>query len=148
MRQYPVWRLRHSGDYDSLVDVVLSNRSLTREDVADSPDVLQDPFAMRDMDRAAERILKAIRERERTVVFGDYDVDGVTSTAVMLDFLDRVGVDGVPILPDRFRDGYGMKPPGVRRALEAGAELIVTADNGFRRLRRWMRPGRRGWMWW
>ncbi len=130
MQQYPIWHLRHSGDYDSLVDVVLANRSLTPEDVADSPDVLQDPFAMRDMDRAVDRILKAIGERERIVVFGDYDVDGVTSTAVMLDFLDRVGVDGVPLLPDRFRDGYGMKPPGVRRALEAGAELIVTADNG------------------
>ncbi len=130
MQRYPIWRLRHPGDYGSLVEVILNNRSLTPDDVADSPDILQDPLEMQDMDRAVDRILRAIRERERIVVFGDYDVDGVTSTAVLLDFLDQAGADALALLPDRFRDGYGMKPPGVRRALEAGARLIVTADNG------------------
>lgn len=131
MQRYPIWYLRHTGDYDTLVDVIQANRSLSSDDLSDSPDILQDPFLMRDMDRAVARILKAIRNRERIVVFGDYDVDGVTSTAVLLDFLDRVGADATFLIPERFRDGYGMKPPGVQRALEKGARLIVTADNGI-----------------
>ena len=139
MQKYPVWTLRHNRDSDSgadgssgpLVDVVLANRGLTADDIEDSPGVLQDPFTMKDMDRLTERIVKAVRSAERIVVFGDYDVDGVTSTAVFMDFLDRVGADVVSILPDRYRDGYGMKPAGVQRAVEAGARVIVTADNGI-----------------
>ena len=131
MQQYPIWHLRHSGSYDSLEEVILHNRSLKAEDLSDSPDILQDPFLMKDMDGAVDRILKAVRKRERIVIFGDYDADGVTSTAVLLDFLDRVEADAAFLLPDRFRDGYGMKPPGVERALEKGARLIVTADNGI-----------------
>ena len=139
MQKYPIWTLRHTRGSDSgadgsaepLVDVVLANRSLTADDIADSPGNLQDPFSMKDMDRLTERIVKAVRSGERIVVFGDYDVDGVTSTAVLMDFLDRVGADVVSILPDRYRDGYGMKPPGVQRAIDAGAGLIVTADNGI-----------------
>lgn len=139
MQKYPVWTLRHKRDSDSgadgssgpLVDVVLANRGLTADDIEDSPGVLQDPFTMKDMDRLTERIVKAVRSGERIVVFGDYDVDGVTSTAVFMDFLDRVGADVVSILPDRYRDGYGMKPAGVQRAVEAGARVIVTADNGI-----------------
>ncbi len=139
MQKYPIWTLRHKRDSDSeagrpaepLVDVVLSNRGLTADDIADSPGVLQDPFSMKDMDRLADRIVKAVRAGERIVVFGDYDVDGVTSTAVFMDFLERVSADAVPLLPDRHRDGYGMKLPGVERAIEAGARLIVTADNGI-----------------
>jgi single-stranded-DNA-specific exonuclease len=110
--------------------VVLANRSLKSEDVADDPDLLQDPFVMRDMDRAVDRISAAVRKGEQIVVFGDYDVDGVTSTAVILDFLDQVEARSGAVLPDRFRDGYGMKPQGVQQALDAGASLIVTADNG------------------
>ena len=130
MRRYPIWKLRHTGPYDSLADVVLANRSLKSEDVADDPDLLQDPFVMRDMDRAVDRISAAVRKGEQIVVFGDYDVDGVTSTAVILDFLDQVEARSGAVLPDRFRDGYGMKPQGVQQALDAGASLIVTADNG------------------
>ena len=131
MRRYPIWNIRHTGGYDDLVGVILANRSLSPEDVSDSPCILHDPLLMRDLDRAVDRITRAVRHRERIVVFGDYDVDGVTGTALLLDFLDRVGADSGHILPDRFRDGYGMKPPGVRRALESGARLIVTVDNGI-----------------
>ena len=113
------------------MDVILANRSLSREDLSDLPDGLQDPFLMRDMDRAVERISDAIRGGERIVVFGDYDADGVTSTAVLLDFLDCVGAEAAFVLPDRYRDGYGMRPRGVQLAIEGGAGLIVTADNGI-----------------
>ena len=131
MRQYPIWHLRYRGAYDSLVDVLLDNRSLTREAISDVPEMLLDPLRMQDMDRAVDRILDARKKGERVVVFGDYDVDGVTSTALLMDFLDRVGIDAVALLPDRYRDGYGMKPQGVERALAAKADLILTSDNGI-----------------
>lgn len=139
MQKYPVWTLKHERASDSatdgspepLIDVVLANRGLTAEDIEDSPEVLGDPFSMKDMDRLTERIVKAVRSGERIVVFGDYDVDGVTSTAVFMDFLGRVGADAVSILPDRYRDGYGMKPAGVQQAVDVGARVIVTADNGI-----------------
>ena len=129
--KYPVWHVRHKGDYDALPDVILANRSLTSEHLSDSPEILNDPYLMRDMDRIVERVAKAIRRGEHIVVFGDYDVDGVTSTAVLLDFFDSVGAHASFLLPDRYRDGYGIKPPGVARALKMGAQLIVTADNGI-----------------
>ena len=129
--KYPIWNIRHKGDYHSIADVILANRSLKIEDLTDSPDILNDPYLMQDMHRIVERISEAIHNKERIVVFGDYDVDGVTSTAVLLDFFDSVGANATFLLPDRFRDGYGMKPPGVERALKKGAQLIVTADNGI-----------------
>ncbi|MBB28586.1 MAG: single-stranded-DNA-specific exonuclease RecJ [Gemmatimonadetes bacterium] len=131
MQRFAKWSVRHPGEYQSIVEVLLSNRSLTPEDISNSPDVLQDPCGMQDMGTLTRRILDAIERNERIVVFGDYDVDGVTSTAVLLDFLDKVGADVMPLLPDRFRDGYGMKPGGVQRALDEKASLIVTADNGI-----------------
>lgn len=130
MQKYPIWHVRHTTPYDSLVDVILANRSLTLQNLSDTPDALNDPYLMKDMERVVARILQAIREGERIVVFGDYDVDGVTSTSVLLDFFDLVGADATFLLPDRFRDGYGMKPPGVERAIKKGARLIVTSDNG------------------
>lgn len=129
--KYPIWNIRHKGDYHSIADVILANRSLNVEDLSDSPSCLNDPYLMKDMHRIVECISEAIRNGERIVVFGDYDVDGVTSTAVLLDFFDEVGADASFLLPDRFRDGYGMKPPSVARALKKGAQLIVTADNGI-----------------
>ena len=86
---------------------------------------------MLDLERGAERLERAIRQGDRIVVYGDYDVDGVTSTAVMLDLLERAGADCAYLLPDRHRDGYGLKPPGVARARDLGAGLIVTVDNGI-----------------
>jgi single-stranded-DNA-specific exonuclease len=131
MQRYPIWHVRHTKPYASLVDVILANRSLTWENLSDAPETLNEPYLMKDMDRMVARILQAIRKGERIVVFGDYDVDGITSTSVLLDFFEKVGADATFLLPDRFRDGYGMKPPGVERAVKKGARLIVTSDNGI-----------------
>lgn len=131
MRRFPIWQVRHEGPYDSLADVFIANRALSPDDVTNSPDLLNNPHQMVDMPRALDRIERAIQEGESIVVFGDYDVDGVTSAALLLDFLDRVGAKASSVLPDRFTDGYGMKVPGVRRAIECNAKLIVTTDNGI-----------------
>lgn len=131
MHRYPIWNIKHPGAYESIRDVYLSNRNLTSHQIDNSTDHLHDPYGMHDMDRGVDRIEKAIRGGERITVFGDYDVDGVTSTALLLDFLDTVSANAQPLLPDRYRDGYGMKASTVERAIADGTRLIITADNGI-----------------
>ena len=131
MRLYPVWNIVHDDHYDDLVDALLISRSLTRDALKVGPEALHPPELLQDMSTAVERLERAVRGGEKIVVYGDYDVDGVCSTAVILDFLERVGADCDYLLPDRHKDGYGLKPPGVERALEKGARLIVTVDNGI-----------------
>ena len=131
MHRYPIWHIRHQGAYESIRDVYLSNRNLTSGQIDNSTDHLHDPYLMHDMERGVDRIEKAIRDGERITVFGDYDVDGVTSTALLLDFLDTVSANAQPLLPDRYRDGYGMKAATVEYAINDGTKLIITADNGI-----------------
>lgn len=96
-----------------------------------SPDHLHDPLLMRDMDRAAGRLAEAIQQGERVLVYGDYDVDGTTATALMTGFLRERGVDAHYFIPNRFEDGYGLGPAGIDRAAEIGAGLIVALDCGI-----------------
>ena len=131
MRLYPVWQLAHEGEYSSLLDVLLHTRGLTLEELDVGPENLHPPELLTDLERGAERIERAIRRDETIVVYGDYDVDGVSSTALLLDFLERVGAQCHYLLPDRHVDGYGLKPPGVDKAIALGASLIITVDNGI-----------------
>ena len=131
MRLYPVWNIVHDDQYDGLVDALLASRGLTRAALRVGPEVLHPPELLADMTVAVARLERAIKGGEKIVVYGDYDVDGVCSTAVIMDFLERVGADCDYLLPDRHKDGYGLKPPGVERAGEKGARLVVTVDNGI-----------------
>ena len=131
MRRYPVWNVVRDVPYDSLIDDLLTGRGLTRAALQVGPEALHPPEQMQDMATAVARLERAVRDREKIVVYGDYDVDGVCSTAVLMDFLERVGADCDCLLPDRHKDGYGLKPPGVERAIARGACVIVTVDNGI-----------------
>ena len=131
MRRYPVWNVIRDDPYDSLIDDLLAGRGLTRAELQVGPEALHPPEQMQDMATAVARLERAVRDREKIVVYGDYDVDGVCSTAVLMDFLERVGADCDCLLPDRHKDGYGLKPPGVERAIAKGARVIVTVDNGI-----------------
>jgi len=90
---------------------------------------LPSPAAFKDMQRAVERIVKAIRAKERIVVVGDYDVDGVTATAIMSRFFDAIEYPIVTIIPNRFRDGYGLSPTVLDRIDDV--DVILTVDNGI-----------------
>lgn len=93
-------------------------------------DLLPDPSTLHDMDAAAERLADAIARREKIVVFGDYDVDGATSAALLADVIGELGgIVGVYI-PDRLREGYGPNTPALLRLAEEGARVVVTVDCG------------------
>ncbi|WP_456451503.1 single-stranded-DNA-specific exonuclease RecJ [Hydrogenimonas sp.] len=89
---------------------------------------LPNPFDLHDMDRAAERIARAIREGEKIAVVGDYDVDGVVSSAMMEEFFEIVGYPAQVVIPNRFNDGYGVSPQILERL---DADVVVTVDNGI-----------------
>jgi len=93
--------------------------------------LLHDPFLMKDMEEASNRMTEAIRSGERVLVYGDYDVDGATSTALMRSFLQSMGVDAGFYIPDRFEEGYGLNNRGIDYAKETGATLIVALDCGI-----------------
>ena len=92
--------------------------------------LMPDPSALKDMDRAADRIARAIAAGERIAVFGDYDVDGATSAALLLRYLRALGGDPLLHIPDRITEGYGPNAPALRRLQEAGAGLVITVDCG------------------
>ncbi|MEE3233485.1 MAG: single-stranded-DNA-specific exonuclease RecJ [Candidatus Latescibacterota bacterium] len=131
MRLYAKWNIAQDNSYDSLIDAILAVRHLSRKDLEVGSEALLDPMLLKDMDRAVERIARAIRKSQRIMVFGDYDVDGISSTALMSDFLETVGSNFLCILPDRHKDGYGLSPPAVERAVALGVDLIITVDNGI-----------------
>jgi single-stranded-DNA-specific exonuclease len=141
------WRLRHAGDDGAAAAIatqlavpeilarLLSQRGVGLEEAAQflSPrlrDQLPDPAHLKDMDRAVERLVRAIREGEKIVVFGDYDVDGATSAALLLRFFAAVGAEGGLYVPDRMREGYGPNAPALLRLKAEGAGLVICVDCG------------------
>jgi single-stranded-DNA-specific exonuclease len=121
--------------FPAWLSVLLARRGVTAEREAKrfltpSLDQLHDPYLLAGMAEAVERLLAARERRERIAIVGDYDVDGVTATALLLAVLGACGCDALPILPHRLVEGYGFQPVHVERAREQGCKLIVTADCG------------------
>ncbi len=92
---------------------------------------LQDPFLMKDMDKAAARVAQALAAGETIAVYGDYDVDGITSTSLLTDFLRREGGRVVSYIPDRMEEGYGLNTDALDTLYRAGVSLVVTVDCGI-----------------
>ena len=92
--------------------------------------LMPDPSSMTDMDKAADRIVRAIQNREKIAIFGDYDVDGATSSALMALFLRHCGCEATIYIPDRIFEGYGPNPDAMDQLIEQGHTLILTLDCG------------------
>lgn len=92
---------------------------------------LSDPFLLKDMDKAAARITRAVDNMEKIAVYGDYDADGVTSTTMLYSYLETRGADVIFYIPQREGEGYGMNMGAVEYLKEQGVSLIVTVDNGI-----------------
>jgi single-stranded-DNA-specific exonuclease len=130
-----VGRLSKDTGLNPLVASLLIQRGMnSTEEVEDfldpSREKLHDPFLMKDMDKAVSRIMKAIERNERIMVYGDYDVDGTTSVAMVSSFLKGLQVPVLPYIPMRYGEGYGVSPKGVERAKVSGCTLIITLDCG------------------
>ncbi len=115
-----------------LVGRGITDVEAARRFLAPRLDDLHDPFLLKDLDRAVERIERAIAQRERIAIHGDYDVDGVTSTVLLRRAIEMLGGDVRHFIPERFRDGYGLHPPAIERLHEDGVTLIVSVDCGIR----------------
>ena len=90
------------------------------------------PFDLKGMSRAVTRLRQAIRSSELIAVYGDFDADGVTATALLTGALSALGARVIPYIPDRFTEGYGLNLGGLRRLYREGARVVVTVDCGIR----------------
>lgn len=120
----------------SIIDAILSARGY-RSRVAKerflSPDYVRDghdPFLLPDMDKAVERLVQAKKRREKVVIYGDYDIDGLTASTILFDSFEKFGIEASVYIPNRFVEGYGMTMEAVEKIAELEAQLIVTVDCG------------------
>ena len=114
---------------------LLQTRGFTPDFLNPKYEDTADPFSLKDMDKAIARIKQAITAHEKILIYGDYDVDGVTASTVMEQTLNLAGVkpENIEImLPDRFADGYGMSPKLITKAKNQGVKLVITVDCGSR----------------
>ena len=112
--------------------------------VRPSLDKLHDPFLMKDMDKAVERLHKALTQGEKILIYGDYDVDGTTAVALMYRFLLPLTSNLDYYIPDRYTEGYGVSLKGIDYAVEQGCQLVITLDCGIKSVREVAYAAQRG----
>ncbi len=156
-----IWNLKKQGDQNEVkhlsaalnVNMVIA-RLLVQRDIKTYSEAkaffrprlsdLHDPFLMKDMDKAVERLEKAIENQEKVIVYGDYDVDGTTSVAMMYLFLKQRINNIVYYIPDRYSEGYGISPKSIDYAVENGFSLVVALDCGIKAVEKIAKAKERG----
>ena len=147
MKKHKIWqfnefnreeaeRLAQQTGVSPLVAGILLNRGIkdarsVREFLYGSAEPYHDPFLMKDMPKAAERILRGIDAGERITVYGDYDVDGISASSLLYLFLKDCGADVNTYIPERKSEGYGLNIDALNHLAEAGTTLVVTVDCGI-----------------
>jgi len=143
--KYGIWNVNEPGSgavnalvgsgYPPLAAMILASRGIESPKQAaaylDCNAPMPDPFLMTDMDKAAGRVGLAMARGEKIAVFGDYDVDGITSTCLLTDFLRRHGADCISYIPGRLEEGYGLNPIAIHQLHGEGVKLIITVDCGI-----------------
>lgn len=125
-----------AAGYPCLVSAVLASRGIaTAEEAAafleHEQRLTYSPFLMADMDKAVERVQRALADHERIAVFGDYDVDGITATCILVDYLQSRGADVLHYIPRRIEDGYGLSVDAIEGLYRKGTRLLITVDCGI-----------------
>ena len=125
--------LKEKYGINELLATILVNRNIVNEDeirlfLKPTRNDFHDPFLIKDMDIAVERILKAIKNKENVTIYGDYDVDGITSITVLKSFLKDVGLEVNTYIPNRLEEGYGLNRVSVKKIADSGCELMITVD--------------------
>jgi len=121
---------------NSLINALLISRGITTKEKVNaflnpSLEQLYDPLLLKDMDKAVKRIDEAIKKREKIYIYGDYDVDGITSTAILYRAFKRLGVDVSFYIPDRVNEGYGINKDAIDHIHSLAVDLIITVDSGI-----------------
>lgn len=118
-----------------LVKILLLRGLKTKSEISEflypSIEKLNDPMRMTGMERTAQRVVKALKENEKIMIFGDYDADGITSTAMLYRFLSALGNTPIYFIPNRVEDGYGLSLSGIDYASKNKVNLIITVDCGI-----------------
>jgi single-stranded-DNA-specific exonuclease len=131
------WKIRSLEDELNIIQNIIKSRGIvSQEDVNAylNPTYkkgFHNPFLMKDMDKAVERIGRAIDNQERIVIFGDYDVDGISGTAIMVNTLKKLGANVTYRLPHRVHDGYGLSEKFIEEFKELGIKVLITVDTGI-----------------
>jgi len=120
----------------AIIVKILVNRGLTTTESIDrflNPDLtdLKDPFSMAGMEAGIERVTRALYENEKIMIYGDYDVDGITATSLLYQVLNKLGGQVDFYLPNRLTQGYGLSTDGINKARDQGVTLIITVDTGI-----------------
>lgn len=119
-----------------LTAIILYNRGIHDDDairrfLSKDIDVMHDPYLLKDMEKAAERIRKARDNKEKVTIYGDYDVDGITSIAILYKYLTEMGIDTDYYVPDRMQEGYGVNKDALDKIHSNGSSLVITVDTGI-----------------
>lgn len=129
------WEIKYTEKQGDLIDKLLKNRGLENQETMYSffnynLSRLHDPFLLKDMQKAVDRLKQAIENEEKIMIFGDYDVDGTSATALLYDLFQKIGANIHYRLPHRENDGYGLKDYFIREFKEQGVGVIITVDCG------------------
>ena len=130
-----VKRISEKYKINELLASIIINRKIKEEEIEiflnPTRQNFHDPFLMPDMQIAVERILKAIENKEKTIIYGDYDVDGITSITVLKSFLEDRGLYVDSYIPNRLDEGYGLNKPAIEKIVQNKYELMITVDCGI-----------------
>ncbi len=129
-------KLKNDYKINTLLATILANRNITKPDeirlfLEPTRNDFHDPFLITDMEIAVDRILKAVDNKENVVIYGDYDVDGITSITVLKSFLQDIGLEVATYIPDRLDEGYGLNKNAIEKIHKQGCDLMITVDCGI-----------------
>ncbi len=129
-------QISNKFNINTLLATILVNRGITNENdikifLNPTREDFHDPYLLPDMDIAVERIVKAIQEKEKIIIYGDYDVDGITSISVLKKFLQERGLEVAEYIPNRLDEGYGLNKEAISEIYDKGYRLMITVDCGI-----------------
>lgn len=128
-------RLSKKYNINKLLSTILVNRNIKDEEIEvflnPTREHFHNPFLMPDMEKAVQRIIKAIENKEKIIIYGDYDVDGITSITVLKSFLEDRKIQVSYYIPNRLEEGYGLNKPAIKEIAQNNYNLMITVDCGI-----------------
>lgn len=128
-------RISQKFNLNKMLSAILINRKIKEEDIEmflrPTRKNFHDPFLMPDMEKAVDRIINAINNQEKIIIYGDYDVDGITSITVLKSFLEDRGLHVDSYIPNRLQEGYGLNKPAIDEIVKNKYDLMITVDCGI-----------------